>query len=74
MTFKTESHPGVSPEPATATRGFVLNHWMLRVRDPAVSLAFYSEVMGMRVLRKLDFPDEFFAVLPGAPARRQRCS
>src|SRR5258706_7707885 len=62
MTFKTEFHPGVSPEPPAATRGFVLNHSMLRVRDPVISLAFYSEVMGMRVLRKLDFPEMTFSL------------
>ena len=62
MTFKTESHPGVVPEPGAATRGFVFNHSMLRVRDPAVSLAFYSDVMGMRVLRKLDFPEMKFSL------------
>lgn len=62
MAFKTETHPGVSSQPPAATRGFVLNHSMLRVKDPAVSLAFYTEVMGMRVLRKLDFPEMKFSL------------
>jgi lactoylglutathione lyase len=62
MTFKTESYPGVSPEPPAATRSFVFNHSMFRIKDPAVSLAFYSNVLGMRVLRKLDFPEMKFSL------------
>ncbi len=62
MTFNTELHPGVSPEPPAATRGFVFNHSMLRVKDPAVSLDFYTRVIGMRVLRKVDFPEMKFSL------------
>jgi len=40
MAFNTENHPGVSPTVPKATQGFVLNHSMLRVKDPAVSLDF----------------------------------
>ena len=35
---------------------------MLRVKDPAISLDFYSRIMGMRVLRKLDFPEMKFSL------------
>ncbi len=35
---------------------------MLRVKDPAVSLAFYTRVFGMRVLRKLDFAEMKFSL------------
>lgn len=56
MSFTTETHPGVCQQPPAETLGFVFNHSMLRVKDPAVSLAFYTDVIGMRVLRKLDFP------------------
>ena len=62
MSFTTESHPGVTAQPSEASRGFVFNHSMLRVKDPAVSLDFYSRVMGMRVLRKLDFPEMKFSL------------
>lgn len=62
MSFDTERHPGVCAERPEATRGFVLNHTMLRVKDPAVSLDFYSRVLGMRVLRKLDFPEMKFSL------------
>ena len=62
MALFTESHPGVAADVPAATRGFVFNHSMLRVKDPQVSLAFYSHVLGMRVLRKLDFPEMKFSL------------
>ncbi len=62
MTFKTEQHPGVVEDPDAASDGFVLNHTMVRIKDPAVSLAFYTRVFGMRVLRKLDFPELKFSL------------
>ncbi|MFM9916577.1 MAG: lactoylglutathione lyase [Rhizobacter sp.] len=62
MSFTTENHPGVCAEPSAASSGFVLNHSMLRVKDPAVALDFYTRVFGMRVLRKLDFPEMKFSL------------
>lgn len=35
---------------------------MLRVKDPKVSLEFYTGVLGMRLLTKLDFPDMKFTL------------
>lgn len=62
MSFTTENQPGVCAQPSDATRGFVFNHSMLRVKDPAVALDFYTRVMGMRLLRKLDFPEMSFSL------------
>ncbi len=62
MSFTTETYPGVSLAAADATRGFVFNHSMLRVKNPQVALDFYTRVMGMRVLRKLDFPEMKFSL------------
>ena len=62
MAFTTEDHPGVHADIPLQTHGFVLNHSMLRVRDPAIALDFYTGVMGMRVLRKLDFPEMKFSL------------
>ncbi|ALM53126.1 lactoylglutathione lyase [Halomonas huangheensis] len=56
-----ETHPGVEAAPAQ-TRGFRLNHSMLRVKDPEVSLRFYSRVFGMSVLRRLDFEELNFSL------------
>ncbi|HEY8607947.1 MAG TPA: lactoylglutathione lyase [Noviherbaspirillum sp.] len=83
MTFTTETQPGVCAEAPAATRGFVFNHTMLRVKDPAASLDFYSRVLGMRLLRKLDFPEMKFSLyflahldagsaVPEAPAERNK--
>ena len=38
------------------SNGFVLNQTMLRIRDPARSVAFYRDVMGMTLLDRYDFP------------------
>jgi len=54
--------PGVCQHPDAATRGYVFNHTMLRVRDPKVSLDFYTRVLGMRLLRKLDFAEWKFSL------------
>ena len=62
MPFDTEIQPGVCAQPSEASRGFVLNHCMLRVRDPQPSLDFYTRVMGMRLLRKLDFTELRFSL------------
>ncbi|HET9620534.1 MAG TPA: lactoylglutathione lyase [Kofleriaceae bacterium] len=62
MSFKTEIHPGVVEDPNPASDGFVLNHTMLRIKDPEVSLGFYTRVFGMRVLRKLEFAEMKFSL------------
>lgn len=61
MSFDSEQHPGVTAAPAQ-TRGFVLNHTMLRVRNPEEALGFYTGVLGLRVLRKVDFPEMSFSL------------
>lgn len=62
MSFATEIQPGVCRQPDDASRGFVLNHCMLRIKDPLRSLDFYTRIMGMRLLRKLDFADMKFSL------------
>lgn len=62
MSFNTEIEPGISTDVAPRTHGFRLNHCMLRVKAPERSLEFYSRVFGMRLLRKLDFPELDFSL------------
>lgn len=62
MSFTTETQPGVCVEPPAASDGFVLNHSMLRIKEPERSLDFYTRIMGMRLLRKLDFPEMSFSL------------
>jgi lactoylglutathione lyase len=61
--------PGLHPNPDPETQEYVLNHTMLRVKDPKVSLDFYSRVLGMKLLRKVEFSEwkftlYFLAYLP----------
>lgn len=62
MSFNTEKYPGVAEQVPAETDGFRFNHTMLRVKDPERSLAFYSHVLGMRVLRRLDFEEMKFSL------------
>lgn len=49
-------------ETTSPTAGFTLNHTMLRVTDPSVSLAFYTEVLGLNLLHRLDFDEMEFSL------------
>jgi lactoylglutathione lyase len=46
----------------SATRGFVMNQTMMRVRDPVASVAFYRDVLGMTQLDRYDFPEMKFSL------------
>lgn len=54
--------PGVCASPDPETQNYTFNHTMLRVRDPQVSLDFYTRILGLKVLRKLDFDDWKFSL------------
>ncbi|MFV8570223.1 lactoylglutathione lyase [Marinobacter sp. SBS5] len=53
---------GLHDAPVPETEGYVFNQTMLRIKDPERSLDFYSRVMGMRLVRKLDFPEMKFTL------------
>ena len=57
-----EKIPGVCLTPDSGTRNFTFNHTMLRIRDPKGSLDFYTRVLGMTLLRKLDFAEWKFSL------------
>jgi lactoylglutathione lyase len=55
MTRHFESAPGLCENRDPATEGFVFNQTMLRIRSPEVSLDFYTRIMGMTLVKRLDF-------------------
>ncbi|KQN97239.1 MULTISPECIES: lactoylglutathione lyase [Stenotrophomonas] len=54
--------PGVAAQPPVETTGFVFNHTMLRVKDIAASLDFYTRVLGFRLIDQRDFPEAAFSL------------
>jgi len=55
---KTES----KPQPQAGASAFRMLHTMLRVQDLDRSLAFYTGALGMKLLRKRDYPDGKFTL------------
>ncbi len=53
---------GNCKNPDQETIKYRLNHTMLRVKDPVKSVDFYTRVMGMKLLRKIDFPAAKFSL------------
>ena len=62
MSRHFEQAEGLCEPKDPATDGFVFNQTMLRIADPVRSLDFYTRVMGMTLLRKLDFPEMKFSL------------
>lgn len=47
---------GLCEQPDAHTEAFVFNQTMMRIKEPRRTLDFYTRVLGMRLLRKLEFP------------------
>ena len=57
-----DATPGVTAGRDAATRGFVFNHTMLRVKDVEKSLDFYTRVLGFTLVRRRDFDEAKFSL------------
>jgi lactoylglutathione lyase len=54
--------------PPAETQGFVFNQTMMRIKDPAASLDFYQQVLGMTLYQRVDFADmSFLSISWGTP-------
>jgi lactoylglutathione lyase len=66
----TSSHPAARRDPcfeeearmSEADRGFQMMHTMIRVMDLEKSIEFYTGLLGMKLLRRQDFPDGRFTL------------
>ncbi|KAL7617594.1 lactoylglutathione lyase isoform X1 [Lactuca sativa] len=57
------NNPGLqSTPPDKETNGYFMQQTMYRIKDPKASLDFYSRVLGMSLLKRLDFPDMKFSL------------
>ncbi|XP_077225750.1 lactoylglutathione lyase-like isoform X2 [Tasmannia lanceolata] len=56
------NNPGLCVESDEATKGYIMLQTMFRIKDPKVCLDFYSRVLGMTLLKRLDFPELKFSL------------
>ncbi|KAI6685195.1 hypothetical protein NL676_031108 [Syzygium grande] len=56
------NNAGLQASPDEATKGYIMQQTMFRIKDPKASLDFYSRVLGMSLLKRLDFPDMKFSL------------
>lgn len=62
MSRHLDQADGLCENPDQETQSYFLNQTMFRIKDPKVSVDFYSRVLGMRLVRKLDFPEMSFSL------------
>ena len=62
MSRHFEKAEGLFEHPDEVTHEYLFNQTMLRIKDPKPSLDFYTRVLGMRLVRKLDFPEMKFSL------------
>ncbi|XP_022752910.1 lactoylglutathione lyase-like [Durio zibethinus] len=56
------NNPGLQTTPDEATKGYIMRQTMFRIKDPKVSLDFYSRILGMSLLKRVDVPELKFTL------------
>jgi len=60
---------GLSENIDEETQSYIFNQTMLRIKDPKISLDFYTRILGMKLYRRIDFSDMkftlYFLAMPG---------
>jgi len=74
MSIHFDKAPGLCEQPDLETRQYTFGHTMMRIKDPARSLDFYTRVLGLRLVRRFDFPEMkftlyFLAMVPDSEAQ-----
>ncbi|XWS29019.1 hypothetical protein CRYUN_Cryun25bG0120900 [Craigia yunnanensis] len=56
------NNPGLHTIRDQATKGYIMRQTMFRIKDPKVSLDFFSRVLGMALLKRVDVPELNFTL------------
>jgi lactoylglutathione lyase len=56
------NNPGLQTDLDEDTKGYFMQQTMFRIKDPKASLDFYTRVMGMSLLKRLDFKEMKFSL------------
>lgn len=69
MSIHHEIAEGLCDKTDIETQSYVFNQTMLRIKNPRVSLDFYTRIIGMKLYRKIDFIEMkftlYFLAMPG---------